>query len=39
VVDEKLSMAISSKELLVIEDLVELGSAISVLELIIEIVE
>jgi hypothetical protein len=39
VVDEKFSVAISSKELLVTEDLVELGSAISVLELIIEIVK
>jgi hypothetical protein len=39
VVDEKFSAAISSKELLVTEDLVELGSATSALELIIEIVK
>jgi hypothetical protein len=39
VVDEKFSVAMSSKELPVTEDLVELGSAISVLELIIEIVK
>jgi hypothetical protein len=39
VVDEKFSAAISSKELLVTEDLVELGSATSVLKRIIEIVK
>jgi hypothetical protein len=39
VVDEKISAAISSKEHLVTEDLVELGSATSILELVIEIVK
>jgi hypothetical protein len=39
VVDEKFSAAISSKEHLVTEDLVELGPATSVQELIIEIVK
>jgi hypothetical protein len=39
VVDKKISAAISSKELLVTEDLVELGSATFILELIIKIVK
>jgi hypothetical protein len=39
VVDENFLAAISSKEHLVTEDLVELGSATSILELFIEIVK